>query len=64
MLEDLFRGSAGGIRRSKQFVRECETLTYRQGMAAATDRSILGVSLPEMRQGVAAFLAKRGATRS
>ena len=64
VLQDLFRGSAGAIRRSKQFVRECETLTYRQGMAAATDRSVLGVSLPEMRQGVAAFLAKRGATRS
>jgi enoyl-CoA hydratase/carnithine racemase len=64
VLQDLFRGSAGAIRRSKQFARECETLTYRQGMAAATDRSVLGVSLPEMRQGIAAFLAKRGATRS
>jgi hypothetical protein len=33
-------------------------------MAAATDKSILGVSLPEMRQGIAAFLAKRQATWS
>lgn len=64
VLQDLFRGSAAAIRRSKQFTRECETLTYRQGMAAATDKSILGVSLPDMRQGIAAFLAKRQATWS
>lgn len=64
VLQALFRGSAAAIRRSKQFARECETLTYQQGMAAATDKSILGVSLPEMRQGIAAFLAKRQATWS
>lgn len=64
VLQDLFRGSAAAIRRSKQFARECETLTYRQGIAAATDKSILGVSLPEMRHGIAAFLAQREATRS
>jgi len=61
LLADIFRGSAAAIRRSKQFVRECETLTYRQGMAAATDKSILGIGLPEMRQGIAAFLDKRKA---
>jgi enoyl-CoA hydratase/carnithine racemase len=64
VLQLLFRGSAAAILRSKQFARECETLTYQQGMAAATDKSILGVSLPEMRQGIAAFLAKRQATWS
>ncbi|MFO1323574.1 MAG: enoyl-CoA hydratase/isomerase family protein [Burkholderiales bacterium] len=61
VLLDLFRGSAAAIRRSKQFVRECETLTYRQGMAAATDKAILGVGMPEMRQGIAAFLDKKPA---
>lgn len=61
VLADLFRGSAVAIRRSKQFARECETMTYRQGIAAATDKAILGVGLPEMRQGVAAFLDKRNA---
>lgn len=64
VLQALFRGSAAAVRRSKQFARECERLTYQQGMAAATDKSILGVSLPEMRQGIAAFLAKRKATWS
>lgn len=64
VLQSLFRGSAAAIRRSKQFARECETLTYRQGMAAATDKSVLGVSLPEMRRGIAAFLAKREANWS
>jgi enoyl-CoA hydratase/carnithine racemase len=61
VLQALFRGSAAAIRRSKQFARECEILTYPQGMAAATDKAILGVSVPEMRQGIAAFLAKRPA---
>ena len=58
---DLFRGSAAAIRRSKRFVRECEALSYRQGLAAATDKHILGIGLPEMREGVAAFLDKRKA---
>ncbi len=64
VLQDLSRGSAAAIRRSKQFARECETLTYRQGIAAATDKSILSVGLPEMRRGIAAFLAKHEATGS
>ena len=59
VLGDLLKGSAAAIRRSKQFVRECETLTYRQGIAAATDKAILGVGMPEMRDGIAAFLDKR-----
>jgi len=61
ILQDIFRGSAAAIRRSKKFVRECETLTYQQGIAAATDKSILGVGLPEMRKGIAAFLDKQKA---
>jgi len=42
-------------------VRECETLTYQQGIAAATDKSILGIGSPEMRKGIAAFLDKQKA---
>ena len=61
VLEDIFRGSAAAIRKSKRFVRECETLTYQQGMAAATDKAIVGVSMPEMREGITAFLDKRKA---
>jgi methylglutaconyl-CoA hydratase len=61
VLRDIFLGSAAAIRRSKQFVRECETLTYQQGIAVATDKHILGVGLPEMRKGVEAFLDKRKA---
>ena len=61
VLEDIFRGSAGAIRRSKLFVRECETLTYQQGIVAATDKSIRGVGLPEMRKGIDAFLDKQKA---
>jgi enoyl-CoA hydratase/carnithine racemase len=60
-LEEIFRGSAAAIRKSKQFARECETLTYRQGMAAATAKAILGVGMPEMRSGIEAFLDKRKA---
>ena len=61
VLDDIFRGSAGAIRRSKAFVRECETLTYQQGIAAATDKSIQGIGLPDMRNGVGAFLDKQKA---
>src|SRR5262249_55217410 len=59
VLDDIFRGSAAAIRKSKQFVRECETLTYRQGIAAAADKHILGIGMPEMREGVAAFVDKK-----
>jgi len=61
VLQHLFRGSAAAIRRSKQFVRECETLTYQQGMAAATEKAVLGVGSPEMRNGIDAFLDKQEA---
>ena len=61
VLDDIFRGSAGAIRRSKAFVRECQTLTYQQGIAAATDKSIQGIGLPEMRNGVDAFLGMQKA---
>ncbi len=64
VLQDLFQGSAAAIRRSKKFVRECETLTYQQGMTAATDKSILGVGLPDMRKGIAAFIDKQKANWS
>jgi hypothetical protein len=45
-------------------VRECETLTYRQGIAEAADKHIAGVGMPEMREGVAAFLDKQKAKRT
>jgi enoyl-CoA hydratase/carnithine racemase len=61
VLQHIFRGSAAAIRRSKQFVRECETLTYQQGIAAATEQSVLGVGAPEMRKGIDAFLDKQKA---
>jgi enoyl-CoA hydratase/carnithine racemase len=64
VLENIFRGSAAAICKSKQFVRQCETLTYQQGMTVATDKHILGIGEPEMRQGVTAFIEKRGANWS
>ena len=59
VLDDIFRGSAAAIRKSKQFVRECEALTYRQAIAIAADRHIAGIGMPEMRDGVAAFVDKK-----
>jgi methylglutaconyl-CoA hydratase len=59
VLADLLRGSAVAIARTKQFVRQCETLTYQQGIEAATDKAILGVGAPEMRQGLSGFLERR-----
>jgi methylglutaconyl-CoA hydratase len=58
VLADIFQGSAEAIRRSKQFTRRCETLTYRQGIVAATERAIEGIGSPEMRSGIAAFVDK------
>jgi enoyl-CoA hydratase/carnithine racemase len=59
VLADLLRGSAVAIARTKQFVRQCETLTYQQGIEAATEKAIQGVSAPEMRQGLSGFLERR-----
>jgi enoyl-CoA hydratase/carnithine racemase len=61
VLDHLFRGSAAAIRKSKQFVRECETLTYLQGLQITTDKAILGISMPEMKEGISAFLDKKSA---
>jgi enoyl-CoA hydratase/carnithine racemase len=59
VLADLLRGSAVAIARTKQFIRQCEMLTYQQGIEAATDKAIQGVGAPEMRQGLSGFLEKR-----
>jgi enoyl-CoA hydratase/carnithine racemase len=64
VLVHLSRGSAAAIRNSKQFVRDCETLTYRQGMAAATEKHIRGLANPETQQGLAAFADKKKANWS
>ena len=64
VLADLLRGSAAAITRTKQFVRRCETLTYQQGIDAATDMAILGIGAPEMGQGLSTFLEGRRTERS
>jgi len=61
VLEHLSRGSSAAIRKSKQFVRDCETLTYRQGINAATEKHIHGLANPETKAGLAAFAEKRKA---
>jgi enoyl-CoA hydratase/carnithine racemase len=61
VLEHLSRGSSAAIRKSKQFVRDCETLTYQQGITAATEKHIHGLANPETKAGLAAFAEKRKA---
>jgi hypothetical protein len=61
VLEHLSRGSSAAIRKSKQFVRDCETLTYQQGINAATEKHIHGLANPETKAGLAAFAEKRKA---
>jgi methylglutaconyl-CoA hydratase len=61
VLEHLSRGSAAAIRKSKQFVRDCETLTYQEGINAATEKHIQGLTNPETKAGLAAFAEKRKA---
>lgn len=62
VLEHLSRGSAAAIRKSKQFVRDCETLTYQEGINAATEKHIHGLANPETKAGLAAFADKRKAS--
>jgi len=64
VLGDLLAGSAEAIRRSKRFVRACETLTYQQGLNAATDKAVLAIGAPEMRHGLSRFLDRKGRGRS
>jgi enoyl-CoA hydratase/carnithine racemase len=64
VLEHLLRGSAPAIRKSKQFVRDCETLTYRQAIEAATAKAIAGIAMPELGEGLSAFLDRERADRS
>jgi enoyl-CoA hydratase/carnithine racemase len=64
VLENLFRGSAAAIRKSKQFVRDCENLSYRQGIEAATEKAIAGIAMPELEEGLSAFLDRERADRS
>jgi enoyl-CoA hydratase/carnithine racemase len=64
VLEHLHRGSTAAIRKSKEFVRQCETLSYQEGIAAASEKHILGIGMPETRQGLAAFLDKKKASWS
>jgi enoyl-CoA hydratase/carnithine racemase len=64
VLESLLRGSAAAIRKSKQFVRQCENLSYRQAIEAATEKAIAGIGVPELEQGLSAFLDKARGDRS
>lgn len=64
VLDSLSQGSPAAIAKSKLFARECEALTYRQGIVAATDKALLGVGMPEVAQGLDAFLARRKANWS
>jgi enoyl-CoA hydratase/carnithine racemase len=63
VLESLLRGSAAAIRKSKRFVRQCENLSYRQGIEAATEQAIAGIATPELGEGLAAFLDRERTPR-
>ena len=62
VLEDIFREAPPRFGGRSSSCGECETLTYQQGIAAATEQAILGVGLPEMRNGIAAFVDKQKAS--
>jgi enoyl-CoA hydratase/carnithine racemase len=59
VLADLARGSAEAIRRSKRFVRECESHSYREGIAAATAKAIENIGSADLAKGLAAFVDKK-----
>jgi enoyl-CoA hydratase/carnithine racemase len=59
VLADLARGSAEAIRRSKRFVRDCESYSYRGGIAAATVKAIENIGSADLAKGLAAFVDKK-----
>jgi isohexenylglutaconyl-CoA hydratase len=61
VLADLARGSAEAIRRSKRFVRECESHSYREGVAAATAKAIENIGSADLAKGLAAFVDRKKA---
>lgn len=63
-LADLAKGSPAAIRKSKQFVRECEGAAYRDCLTVATEKAIQGIRSPELRDGLAAFAARKPQART
>jgi enoyl-CoA hydratase/carnithine racemase len=63
-LAALGKGSPAAIRKSKQFVRECEGTAYRDGLTVATEKAIQGIRSPELREGLAAFAGRKPQART
>lgn len=59
VLQSIRRGSPAAIRRTKEFIWQCEDASHRSGMASAVDSISAGLLSPEARDGIGAFLEKR-----
>ncbi|MFA7665076.1 MAG: enoyl-CoA hydratase/isomerase family protein [Burkholderiaceae bacterium] len=62
VLQAIRRGSPAAIRRTKEFIWQCEDASHRSGMASAVDSISAGILSPEARDGIGAFLEKRPPT--
>lgn len=59
VLQSIRRGSPAAIRRTKEFIWQCEDASHRSGMASAVDSISAGILSAEARDGIGAFLEKR-----
>jgi enoyl-CoA hydratase/carnithine racemase len=59
VIADIMLGNPAAIRKTKQFMRDCEHYTFQQGMSVSTDKAIAGIGMPELSKGLDAFLNKK-----
>lgn len=59
VVQAIRRGSPAAIRRTKEFIWQCEDASHRSGMASAVDSISAGLLSPEASDGIGAFLEKR-----
>jgi enoyl-CoA hydratase/carnithine racemase len=59
VIANIMLGNPAAIRKTKQFLRDCEHFTFQQGMAISTDKAISGIGMPELSKGLDAFLNKK-----
>ena len=58
ILAGILRGSAEAIARTKEFIVACEDAGHRSAMLSAVDNISIGLTAPDTRRRIEAFLAR------
>jgi methylglutaconyl-CoA hydratase len=59
ILKGILRGSAGAIARTKEFIVHCEDASHRSAMLSAVDSISIGLTAPETKTRINAFLDRK-----